>query len=34
MLAWNPITQFLREQALTLAAPHRKRARTGDKTLL
>src|SRR6516162_8637009 len=34
MLAWNPITQFLRERALTLAAPHRKYAPTGDKTLL
>jgi hypothetical protein len=34
MLARNPITQFLRERALTLAALHRERARTGDKTLL
>jgi len=32
MVARNPITQFLRERALTRAAPHRERARTGDKT--
>jgi hypothetical protein len=34
MFARNPITQFLRERALTRAAPHRERAPTGDKTLL